>query len=377
MNVAKRDYYEVLGVDKGADDQILKGAYRKLALKYHPDRNPNDHAAEEKFKEAAEAYSVLSDAQKRAAYDRYGHAGVQSAAAGAGGGFDPGQFAGFEDILGEFFGFGDMFGGGGGRRRTRAQRGEDLPFELEISFEDMMKGLSADIQVPRMEACGRCSGKGAEPEDGLTQCPVCRGRGEIHYQQSFLTVRRTCSQCNGRGQIIRRPCHDCKGDGYIRKEKKLKINIPAGVDTGTRLRLTGEGQPGANGGPPGDLYVLLKVQEHPIFDRENDDLLCTVPVNVAEAALGKEIEILTFDGLQTVKVPEGTQKGAKIKLKGLGVPHVQAHGRGDLYVNIDVRIPTKLSREQRKLFEQLRETLPVENEPQEKSLLDKVKDYFM
>jgi molecular chaperone DnaJ len=377
MNVAKRDYYEVLGVDRNADDQGLKSAYRKLALQFHPDRNPNDHHAEEKFKEAAEAYSVLSDAQKRAAYDRYGHAGVQSAAAGAGGGFDPGQFAGFEDILGEFFGFGDLFGGGGGRRRNRAQRGEDLPFELEISFEDMMKGMSADIQVPRMEACNRCSGKGAEPEDGLTQCPMCRGRGEIHYQQSFLTVRRTCSQCNGRGQIIRRPCKDCKGEGYLRKERKLKINIPAGVDTGTRLRLSGEGQPGANGGPPGDLYVLLKVTEHPIFDRENDDLHCTVPVNVAQAALGTEVDILTFDGLQNVKVPEGTQKGSQIKLKGLGVPHVQTHGRGDLFVNIDVKIPTKLSREQRKLFEQLRETLPADNEPHEKSLLDKVKDYFM
>ena len=216
MNVAKRDYYEILGVERSADDQLLKGAYRKLALKYHPDRNPNDREAEEKFKEAAEAYGILSDSQKRAAYDRFGHAGVQSA---AGGGFDPGQFAGFEDILGEFFGFGDLFGGGGGRRRTRAQRGEDLPFELEISFEDMMRGLSADIQVPRMEACGRCSGKGAEPEDGLTQCPVCRGRGEIHYQQAFLTVRRTCSQCNGRGQIIRRPCHDCKGDGIFAKRR--------------------------------------------------------------------------------------------------------------------------------------------------------------
>lgn len=374
MNVAKRDYYEVLGVERSADDQLLKGAYRKLALKYHPDRNPNDREAEEKFKEAAEAYSILSDSQKRAAYDRFGHAGVQSA---AGGGFDPGQFAGFEDILGEFFGFGDLFGGGGGRRRNRAQRGEDLPFELEISFEDMMRGMSADIQVPRMEACGRCSGKGAEPEDGLTQCPVCRGRGEIHYQQAFLTVRRTCSQCNGRGQIIRRPCHDCKGDGYLRKEKKLKINIPAGVDTGTRLRLSGEGQPGANGGPPGDLYVLLRVQEHPIFDREKDDLYCNVPVNVAQAALGTDVDILTFDGVQNVKIPEGTQKGAKVKLKGLGIPHLQGHGRGDLFVNIDVRIPTKLSREQRKLFEQLRETLPAENEPSEKSLLDKVKDYFM
>jgi molecular chaperone DnaJ len=377
-NVAKRDYYEVLGLDRNADDQALKSAYRKLALKYHPDRNPGDHAAEEKFKEAAEAYSVLSDSQKRALYDRYGHAGVQSAAAGAGGGgFDPGQFAGFEDILGDFFGFGDLFGGGGGRRRNRAQRGEDLPFELEISFEDMMKGLAADIQVPRMEACGRCEGKGAEPEDGLTQCPMCRGRGEIHYQQAFLTVRRTCSQCNGRGQIIRRPCKECKGEGYLRKERKLKVNIPAGIDNGQRLRLSGEGQPGVNGGPPGDLYVLLRVKEHPIFDREGDDLHCTVPVNVAQAALGTEVDILTFDGLQNVKIPEGTQKGSKIKLKGLGVPHVQGHGRGDLYVNIDVRIPTKLTREQKKLFEQLRETLPAENEPSDKSLLDKVKDYFM
>jgi molecular chaperone DnaJ len=378
MNVAKRDYYEVLGVERGVDEQALKGAYRKLALQYHPDRNPDDHEAEERFKEAAEAYSVLSDAQKRAAYDRFGHAGVQGAAAGAGGGFDPGQFAGFEDILGEFFGFGDIFGGGGGRgRRNRAQRGEDLPFELEVSFDDMMKGMTADIQVPKMEACGRCSGKGAEPEDGLTQCPVCRGKGEVHYQQAFLTVRRTCSQCNGRGQIIRRPCKECKGDGYIRREKKLKINIPAGVDTGTRLRLTGEGQPGMNGGPSGDLYVLLKVKEHPIFDRENDDLHCTVPVNVAQAALGTEVDILTFDGLQTVKIPEGSQKGSRIKLKGLGVPSLQGRGRGDLYVNIDVKIPAKLTREQRKLFEQLRETLPAENEPHEKSLLDKVKDYFM
>lgn len=378
MSVAKRDYYEVLGVDRAVDEQALKGAYRKLALQYHPDRNPNNHEAEEKFKEAAEAYSILSDAQKRAAYDRYGHAGVQGAAAGAGG-FDPGQFSGFEDILGEFFGFGDLFGGGGGRgrRANRPQRGEDLPFELEISFEDMMHGLSADIQVPKMEACGRCTGKGAEPEDGLTQCPVCRGKGEVHYQQAFLTVRRTCSQCNGRGQIIRRPCKECKGDGYLRREKKLKVNIPAGVDTGTRLRLTGEGQPGLNGGPSGDLYVLLKVKDHPIFDRDNDDLYCTVPVNVAQAALGTEVEILTFDGLQTVKIPDGTQKGSKIKLKGLGVPNLQGRGRGDLYVNIDVKIPTKLSRDQRKLFEQLRETLPAENEPHEKSLLDKVKDYFM
>jgi molecular chaperone DnaJ len=372
MPVTKRDYYEVLGVERASDDQTIKSAYRKLALKYHPDRNPGDKQAEDKFKEAAEAYSILSDSQKRAAYDRFGHQGVQ----GAAGGFDPNAFSGFEDILGDFFGFGDLFGGGRGRR-NRAQRGDDLRFDLEISFEDMMRGLSADVQVPRMEACGRCTGTGAEPKDGLTVCPICRGKGEVIFQQSFLSVRRTCSQCNGRGQIIRRLCADCRGEGYLRRERKLKVNIPAGVDTGTRLRLSNEGQVGANGGPPGDLYVFISVKEHPIFDRSETDLRCTVPVNVAQAALGTEVDILTFDGLQTVKIPEGVQSGARVRLKNLGVPHLNGHGRGDLYVYVDVRVPAKLTREQRKLFEQLRETLPAENEPAERSLLDKVKDYFM
>jgi molecular chaperone DnaJ len=375
LPVTKRDYYEVLGVDRNADDQAVKSAYRKLALKYHPDRNPNDKQAEEKFKEAAEAYSVLSDAHKRAAYDRFGHQGVQ--AAGGAGGFDPSSFSGFEDIFGDLFGLGDLFGGGGRARRNRPQRGDDLRYDLEISFEDMMKGLTADIQVPRVEPCTRCSGSGAEPDDGLTVCPVCRGRGEVVFQQSFLSVRRTCSQCSGRGQIIRRPCKECRGDGHVRRERRLKVNIPAGVDTGTRLRLSNEGQPGARGGPPGDLYVVISVKEHPIFDREESDLRCTVPINVAQAALGTEIDILTFDGLQTVKIAEGTQQGSKVRLKGLGVPHLNGHGRGDLYIHVDVKIPPKLTREQRKLFEQLRETLPAENEPTERSLLDKVKDYFM
>ena len=208
-------------------------------------------------------------------------------------------------------------------------------------------------------------------------CPMCHGRGEVLYQQSFLQIRRTCGQCNGRGQIIRRPCTQCKGDGHIRTERKLKINIPAGVSTGTRLRLAGEGQPGANNGPAGDLYVFIKVREHSIFERQEDDLHCTIPVNIAQAALGTEVDLLTFDGLQTIKVPEGTQSAAKIKLRGLGVPHLQGSGRGDLFVHMDVRIPSKLTREQKKLFEQLRDTLPVENEPHEKSILDKVKDYFM
>jgi molecular chaperone DnaJ len=374
MNVTKRDYYEVLGVGRDIDDPGLKSAYRKLALQFHPDRNPNDHAAEEKFKEAAEAYSVLSDPQKRATYDRYGHQGLQGA---AGGGFDPNAFADFGDIFGDLFGLGDLFGGGGRRSRNRAQRGDDLRYDLEVTFEDVMRGLSADIQVPRMEACGRCQGSGAEKNDGLVTCPMCQGRGEVVYQQSFLQIRRTCNQCNGRGQIIRRPCLQCKGDAYVRNERRLKVNIPAGVDNGTRLRLANEGQSGANSGPPGDLYVVIKVKDHPIFERQGEDLHCTIPINVAQAALGTEVDLLTFDGLQQVKTPEGAQSGMKIRLRHLGVPRLQGSGRGDLFVHIDVRIPSKLTREQKKLFEQLRETLPAENEPHEKSILDKVKDYFM
>src|SRR4051812_41149575 len=278
-SVTKRDYYEILGVERGADDQSIKSAYRKLALKYHPDRNPGDHEAEERFKEAAEAYSVLSDTQKRSLYDRYGHQGLQGAAASGGAGFE-GGFADLSDLFGDLFG-GDIFGGGGGRnRRNRQQRGDDVRYDLEISFEDMMKGIKAEIQVPRMDACDRCNATGAEPEDGITVCPVCRGKGEVVYQQSFISVRRTCGQCNGRGQIIRRPCTKCKGEAYIRRDRKLKVDIPAGVDTGTRVRIAGEGQPGLNGGPYGDLYVFISIKAHPVFEREEYDLHCTVPVNI-------------------------------------------------------------------------------------------------
>lgn len=377
MSVTKRDYYEVLGVVRDCDETILKASYRKLALAHHPDRNPGDKHAEEKFKEAAEAYSVLSDPQKRAAYDRFGHQGVASAA-GGGGGFDGAAgFPDLGDILNDVFGFGDVFGGGSRQKRTRAQRGEDVRYDLEIGFEEALRGLTADIQVPRLEECTRCKGKGAEPEDGLVTCSTCRGRGEVIYQQAFLSVRRTCSTCGGRGQIIRRPCKECKGEGYLRRERKLKVNIPAGVGDGTQMRLSQEGQPGANGGPPGDLYVVLKVAEHPIFERNEFDLHCTVPVNIAQAALGANIDLLTFDGLQSVRIPEGAQPDARLRLKGLGVPRVNASGRGDLYVHLDVRVPQKLTREQRRLFEQLREQLPVENEPQSKGIFDKVKDYFL
>jgi molecular chaperone DnaJ len=374
LSVTRRDYYEILGVSRDADDQTVKGAYRKLALQHHPDRNPGDHSAEEKFKEAAEAYSVLADSQKRAAYDRFGHQGVAGASSG---GFDPSAgFPDLGDILSDVFGLGDVFGGNR-QRRTRAQRGEDVRYDLEISFEDSLRGLTADIQVPRLEECGRCKGKGAEPEDGLVVCPTCRGRGEVIYQQAFLSVRRSCSQCGGRGQLIRRPCKECKGEGHLRRERKLKVNIPAGVGEGTQMRLSQEGQPGSLGGPPGDLYVVLKVTDHPIFERNEFDLHCTVPINMAQAALGASVDLLTFDGVQTVKIPEGSQPGARIRLKGLGVARVNASGRGDLYVHLDVRVPTKLTRDQRKLFEQLGEIMPAENEPQSKGIFDKVKDYFL
>lgn len=377
MPETKRDYYEVLGVSRDADDQTLKSAYRKLALKYHPDRNPNDQEAEERFKEAAEAYSVLSDGQKRAAYDRYGHQGVQSAGGPAG--FDPSVFADFSDILEGFFGFGGAFGGfgrTGGGGRNRPIRGEDVRYDLEIGFEESLRGVQVEIMAPRLDNCGRCNGTGAEP-GGMITCTTCHGRGEVIYQQSFLSVRRTCSSCGGRGQLIRRVCTECKGEGNKRADRKLKINIPAGIDTGTRLRVGGEGQAGANGGPPGDLYVVLRVKEHPIFERHDDDLHCTVPVNVAQAALGGEIHLLTFDGLETIRIPEGVQSGAQIRLKGLGAPRINAHGRGDVIVHVEVRVPEKLTREQRRLFEQLRDVLPAENEPREKGLFEKVKDYFM
>lgn len=373
--VSKRDYYEVLGLGREAGELDIKTAYRKLARQHHPDHHPDDPTAEDKFKEASEAYSVLSDPQKRAAYDRYGHAGVQSA---GGPGFNPEAFTDFSDILGDFFGFGDLFGGGsGGRRRNRAQRGEDVRYDLEIGFEDAVTGMAAKIQVPRMEACGRCKGAGAEPGSSASACPTCNGRGEVLYQQSFLSIRRTCSTCGGSGKVIRHPCTECRGHGFRQVQRELKVNIPAGVDDGMRLRLSGEGQPGSHGGPAGDLYVFLKVKPHPFFERHERDLHCTIPLNIAQAALGAEIEVPTLEMPYKLKIPEGTQNGAQFKVRNRGIAELNGNGRGDLYVHVDVKVPSRLTKEQRKLFEQLRDTLPVDNAPSEKGLFEKVKDYFI
>jgi molecular chaperone DnaJ len=378
--VSKRDYYEVLGVARTATDQEIKSAYRKLALKYHPDRNPGDKDAEDRFKEAAEAYSVLADTDKRHMYDRFGHAGLGGAATG---GFDPTVFTGFEDILGglgDIFGLGDMFGGG--RRRGGPQRGADLRYDLEISFEESARGTETSIQIPRQEACETCGGSGAAPGSKPTTCPQCQGRGQLRYQQGFFTVARTCGQCRGAGTIISKPCTTCRGAGRVQKEKKLTVKIPAGIATGQRLRISGEGEGGPGGGPHGDLYVVIHVQEHAFFHRDGNDLYCEVPLNFTTLALGGEITIPTLDGEEPFEIPEATQTGATFRLRGRGMPDVTGRGKGDLLVTVKVITPKKITREQRKLLEQLAAALPKEQfEPtprseDDKGIFERVKDIF-
>ncbi len=369
--MSKADYYEVLGVGRQASEQEIKSAYRKMALKYHPDRNPDSPEAEDKFKMASEAYSVLSDPEKRGRYDRFGHDGL----AGSTGGFDPSQFGEFADIFGDFFGFGDLFGGGS--RRSRPRRGADLQYDLEIDFEDAVFGFSTDIQFPRTETCGDCSGTGAAAGSSASTCEQCGGRGQVYYQQGFFSVGRTCPACRGAGRVIKQPCPTCQGAGQLRKQRKQRINIPPGVDNGTRLRLTSEGEAGAAGGPPGDLYVLLRVREHPIFERHGNDLHIEVPVNVAQAALGAEISVPTIDGTpHKLKIQAGSQGGSQFRIRHQGVASVNGGRRGDLVVHLRVEVPTKLNKEQKAIFEQLLGALPANNEPTDKGLLEKVKDYF-
>ena len=378
--MTRRDYYAILEVERTATDQQIKSAYRKLALKYHPDRNPGDHAAEEKFKEAAEAYAVLADSEKRSLYDRFGHRGVGSAASG---GFDPTVFADFGDILGglgDIFGFGDLFG----RRQGGPQRGADLRYDLEIAFADAATGTDTTIQIPRLERCEGCGGSGAAPGTSPTTCPQCSGRGQVRYQQGFFTVARTCPRCQGGGRVVAKPCATCRGIGRTQAQRKLTVKIPAGIASGQQLRLYGEGEHGAGAGPPGDLYVVVHVKEHPFFRRDGNDLACVIPVNFTTLALGGDIRVPTLDSHDTVKIPEGTQTGAVFRLRGKGMPDVSGRGRGDLFVTVDVVTPRKLTREQKTLVEQLAKALPKEqfeprerdDEQEDKNLFDRVKDIF-
>ncbi len=366
--IEKRDYYEVLGVTRTATLEEIKKAYRKMALKYHPDKNPGDAEAEERFKEAAEAYGVLSDDEKRARYDRYGHQGVGSA-----GGFDPNQFADFGDILGDLFGFGDFFGTRG-RRSNRPARGNDLRYDLTLEFDEAVFGKEITLDVPRVVTCTTCSGSGAKPGTHPVTCTGCGGSGQIRFSQGFFAVARTCPQCGGAGKVIKDPCVTCNGAGRVREEKSISVKVPAGVDEGSRLRVAGEGEAGFNGGPPGDLYVFISVKEHERFTRRDYDIHSEQVISFTQAALGADIKTDTIDGPEPLKIPPGTQPNQVFRLRNKGVKFLQSAGRGDHYVHVNVRIPTTLSEEQRTLLDRLAE---LEGEhPPEKGVFDKVKGFF-
>jgi molecular chaperone DnaJ len=372
MAVNKRDYYEVLGVTRTATDSDLKSAYRRLAHLYHPDKNQGDAESEEKFKEAAEAYAVLSDSEQRQRYDRFGHAGVSSAAGAAWGA--PG-FGNIEDILGDLFGFGDVFGGSRtGSRRSGAQRGADLRYDLEISLEQAAVGMTAQLRIPKLETCETCKGSGAREGTQPEVCRTCEGAGQVRFQQGFFSVSRTCGSCRGAGQVINSPCETCRGAGRIEREKQIEVKIPAGVETGSRLRLQREGESGAYGGPAGDLYVVIHVAEHEQFERQGNNLYAAAPITFAQAALGSDVNVKTLNGDQSLKIPAGTQTGTVFRVRGQGMPVLGGRGRGDLFVSVSVVTPTMLNREQRKLLEQLAkiETPDLED----KKLVDKVRDIF-
>jgi molecular chaperone DnaJ len=370
--LAKRDYYEVLGVARNADESELKKAYRKLALQHHPDRNPEDPAAEERFKEASEAYAVLSDPEKRRAYDRFGFQGVGAAP----GGFpDFGDLGSFGDVFNDLFG--DLFGGrAGGRRQGRGQRGADLRYNLEIELADVLEGLEAQIKIPKMRSCEACRGSGARAGTSPELCSRCRGSGQVVLQQGFFRISRPCDACGGAGEVVRERCPECRGAGRTEGLQSVKVRVPPGVDEGTRLRLTGEGEAGIAGGPPGDLYVVIAMKPHPFFTREGRDLHCEVPISLTQAALGAEIEVPTLEGKVEQRVPEGTQSGKVFRLRGKGLPSLRSAARGDQHLHIFVEVPTNLTRRQRELLEAFAEESGTEVTPVRKTFLDKLRELF-
>ena len=362
----KRDYYDVLGVSRDAGAEDLKKAYRKLALKYHPDKNPEDrHTAEDRFKELNEAYQILSDPERRAQYDRFGHAAFEQDGTGF-------PFTGFDDIIGDLFG--DFFGTGRSRGgRKGARRGEDLQYRLELSFEEAARGCERTLAFGRMHRCDTCSGSGAKPGTSPTTCSQCRGTGQLRLQQGFFSIAKTCGYCNGRGTVVKSPCPTCDGSGATQRNHTLSVKVPPGVDAGSRLKLRGEGEPGQGGGPSGDLYVVIDVEAHPLFQRDGVDVVCDVPISFVQAALGTEMEVPTLDGSAKVKIPAGTQSGHVFRLRGRGIPHLGGYGTGDQLVRVAVETPRKLSARQRELLEEFARASGEDVHPRSKSFLDKVK----
>ena len=379
--MAKRDYYSVLGVNRDSSEDDIKKAYRKLAMKFHPDRNPDDKGSEEKFKEAKEAYEVLTEPKKRAAYDQFGHAGVDPSQGFGRGGFGGGPegFGGFADAFGDIFG--EIFGqqGRGGRGGNGVFRGADLRYNLDLALEEAARGADVKIRIPTMDACETCHGSGAKPGTEPKTCPTCHGRGEVRVSQGFFSIQQTCPQCHGRGKVVADPCATCHGAGRIKKHKTLSVKIPAGVDQDDRIRLTGEGEAGVNGGPPGDLYVVVNLKPHPVFQREGADLHCEMPISFATAALGGEIEIPTLDGHAKIKIPVETQTGQVFRLRNKGIRPVRGSVQGDLYCHVAIETPVKLTARQKELLRELEainQQDPGAHSPRAKSFFDKVKDFF-
>ena len=370
--MSKRDYYEVLGVDKNANEADIKKAYRRVAMKYHPDRNPDDPQADSKFKEASEAYEILATQEKRAAYDQFGHAGVDPNMGGGAGGFGGGSFS---DIFGDVFG--DIFGGGG--NRGGPQRGSDLRYTLDISLEDAVKGTTVEIRVPSLSSCDLCGGSGAKKGSQPTTCGTCGGAGQVRMQQGFFQVQQTCPNCRGRGKTISNPCSTCRGQGRVEKSKTLSVKVPPGVDTGDRIRLSGEGEAGPESGPAGDLFVQMSVKEHPLFERDGKHLYCEVPISFADAALGGELEVPTLDGRVKLKIPSETQTGKLFRLRGKGVKPVRGGGTGDLLCRSVVETPINLTKRQQEILEELKISLGEggkKQSPRQTNWFEGVKRFF-